>query len=105
MGLVALTVFLNASPSLAGDLRTFLLSQIEAKEFPIHTFDADYRLYVWMEKQPSYWNLEDAEMMYEAARDTNLQVSNFEILARNDSEHITSVYYQYDWSAQIEIQT
>ena len=87
----------------ADELKLFLMKFSDAKKYPYHLLDDNYRAYFQTGDYTLVLNKQQLKEMYdEQSKITEqIELKNFRILSRSDSENYTSVTYQYNWNAKI----
>ena len=87
----------------ADELKLFLMQFSDAKKYPYHLLDDNYRAYVQTGDNILVLNKQQLKEMYnEQSKITEqIELKNFRILSRSDSENYTSATYQYNWNAKI----
>ena len=87
----------------ADELKAFLSQMLDLKNYPFHLYDDNYRAFIYAGDNYIVVNKSELKEMHEEQNrlSQNLQIKNFKILSRSDSEIYTIATYRYDWSAKI----
>ena len=87
----------------ADELKSFLLKLTDAKNFPYHLLNEQYRAFFKMGQNYLAVSKQELKELYAEQNKLtkNMEIKNFRILSRSESEFYTTVTYEYDWSAKI----
>ena len=91
------------SASAADDLKSFLLELTDTKDFSYHLLSEQYRAHFLVNGERFLsLNKTELEELYEEQNSLleYMNIKNFNIISRSDSEFFTSATYDYDWDAK-----
>ena len=101
----AVVVFISSigNASAADDLKSFLLELTNTQNFSYHLLSEQYRAHFLVNgEQFLSLNKTELEELYEEQNSLleYMNIKNFSIISRSDSEFFTSAIYGYDWDAK-----